>query len=157
MFGFSKKRDFERMEATFIKFQTLVFLFLKDEKYNPHLSGLKDDERKIFIGALTNYLFATKARKEHLEKFEYDEIRDAGDDLLENNYELCEIIVQSVKVKLLITKKHPEEDLRAGNYSAFLMLRDENFIKPTPDNYDALLYKAYQWLPKSVLSQIKSE
>ena len=154
MFGFSKKRDFERMEATFIKFQTLVFLLLKDEKYNPHLSGLKDDERKIFIGALTNYLFATKRRKEHLEKFEYDQISDAGDDLLKNNDELCEIIVQSVKVKQLITKKHPEEDIFVGQYSAFLMLRDDYWEKPTPDNYDALLYKAYKWLPKSVLSQV---
>tara|TARA_B100000787_G_C16045280_1_gene228778 strand:- start:189 stop:662 length:474 start_codon:yes stop_codon:yes gene_type:complete len=154
MFGFSKKKDFERMEATFIKFQALVFLLLKDEKYNPHLSGLKVDERKIFIGALTNYLFATKARKEHLEKFEYGEISKAGDNLLENNYQLCEIIVQSVKVKLLTTKKHPEEDLLVGIYSSFLMIRDENFVKPTPDNYDALLYKANQWLPKSVLSQI---
>jgi len=154
MFGFSKKRDFERMEATFIKFQTLVFLLLKDEKYNPHLSGLKDDERKIFIGALINYLFATKRREEHLEKFEYGEISEAGDDLLENNYKLCEIIVQSVKVKLLITKKHPEEDLLVGIYSSFLMLKDENLVKPSPDNYDALLYKTYQWLPKSVLSQV---
>ena len=57
-------------------------------------------------------------------------------------------------MKQLITKKHPEEDLLVGIYSTFLMLKDENFVKPTPDNYDALLYKAYQWLPKSVLSQV---
>ena len=109
---------------------------------------------EIFVAALTNYLFATKRRKEHLEKFEYDEIKDAGQALLDNNDELCEIIVESVKVKELITKKHPEEDIFVGIYSAFLMLRDENFVNPTPDNYDALLYKAYQWLPKSVLSQV---
>ena len=154
MFGFSKKRVLARMENAHAKLTVMVYLLMKDKDFNGHISSMSESEIKTFGAALTNFLFGRKTVADHLDKFEYDMIKATGYFLLEQDKNLQEIIVQSLRVLSTLLS---EQSSLLENEDGYEILEKygKNFPdSPNPENYESLISNSMNWMPESVLSQI---
>lgn len=159
MFGFSKKRVMKRMEAAHIKLTVLVYSLLKDKilknkEYNSHLVDLSESDSKNFVGALTNFLFGRATNQEHLDKFGYEKIKSTGYALLEDDSNLQEIIVQSLRVFSTLLSVESSLLPNDDGYEILEKYGKKFPDSPNPDSYESLITKSYQWMPESVLSEL---
>ena len=156
MFGFSKKRVLDRMENYHSKLTVMVYLLMKDKEFNGYISSMSDSEIKTFSAALTNFLFGRKTVAEHLDKFDYDKIKSTGYFLLDQDENLQEIIVQSLRVLGTILSQQSSLLENEDGYEILEKYGKKFPDSPNPESYESLFIKANQWMPDSVLNKLNN-
>ena len=156
MFGFSKKRVLDRMENYHSKLTVMVYLLMKDKEFNGYISSMSDSEIKTFSAALTNFLFGRKTVAEHLDKFDYDKIKSTGYSLLDQDENLQEIIVQSLRVLSTLLSQQSSLLENEDGYEILEKYGKKFPDSPNPESYESLFIKANQWMPDSVLNKLNN-
>jgi len=94
MFGFGKKKLLRKMDGLASVAQMTIYLSQKEEN-----EGTMDSESaSLFAAAVSNYLFGKSPDQHHIDQFTLEKIELTGNQLIENNTSIRELVVQSLRV-----------------------------------------------------------
>ena len=145
MFGFGKQRVFEKMGDLYQKSQIAMYSFLKSKRYKVKGSMLEGEDRALMAAAVTNFMLGREAVQMHLDKFDIEEIESIGQQLIEENQNLKELVVQSMRVYLVLYHEGLMDiPIEMGIIEEY---GHEFPDSPSPGSYESLLNRLDDWMP----------
>jgi len=149
MFGFGKRRVFERMSGSYQKAQLAIYSFLKSKQYKVKDNIIEGEDKMLMAAAITNFMLGREAVQMHLDEFDIEEIESIGYQLIDKNQNLKELVVQSMRVYLILFTEGVM-DIPIG-MDIIEKYGSEFPDAPSPSSYEALLGKLDDWVPPPTL------
>ena len=97
-----------------------------------------------------------KAALATLDKFDYDKIKSTGYSLLDQDENLQEIIVQSLRVLSTLLSQQSSLLENEDGYEILEKYGKKFPDSPNPESYESLFIKANEWMPDSVLNMLNN-
>ena len=111
-----------------------------------HQRTMPPDDAGYFADSVANYLFGHEHNPVKVKKFTAELIEKTGDDLLENDHAIRELVVQSLRIKVILST---DSEHIAGRH--ILEKYGKNYKTPSdPSSYFALINRTIASMPPSV-------
>lgn len=151
MFGFGKKKLLHKMDGLASMAQMAVYLS-QNEEYGKTMDS---EDALLFAAAVSNYLFGKSPDQRHIDQFTLETIESAGNQLIEHDTNMRELVVQSLRVLSTVSFAVGKDEVGMGILSVY---GKEYPQSPDPGSYAELIQKSIQGMSSFVqqsLAQIR--